>query len=74
MNNLFNQYETARNATEKEERKLIQQQGLNPQDRVFTAEEVGVAWKCILLEWVWHIGGSIIPMYMLMSCICTHIP
>ncbi len=40
MNSLFNQYEAARSSTEKEERKLLQQQGLNPQDRVFTAEEV----------------------------------
>lgn len=40
INNLFSQYDTARNATEKEEKRSLQQQGYSPQERVFTAEEL----------------------------------
>lgn len=37
---MYSQYETARNQTERDEKRALQQLGLNPQDRIFTAEEV----------------------------------
>ena len=40
VNSLYSQYEAARNSTEKEEKRALQQQGVNIQERVFTAEEV----------------------------------
>ena len=40
INNLHSQYETSRNQTEKEEKRQMQQMGINPQDKVFSAEEV----------------------------------
>ena len=40
VNSLVNQYESARNAVEKEEKKRLIAQGVNVQDKSFTPEEV----------------------------------
>lgn len=63
INNLYGQYESTRNQMEKEEKRQMQQMGLNPQEKVFSAEEVsewrGGARGVVHLYYVLQMAGKL---------------